>query len=389
MPPEFAAEVALFVLFCPQLLSASAPMFRLLRPNQWFLLIAAYFAAQTALRVFSTVDVAPTPATGSFLFDATLGALRYALVSTRLADAVFHNAMLFLTFACVYQTVRRFGRSDWAMVCALSLFFVPQIVWVGQHAGDVETLSTLLAAASLWSFAWLYDQRNLVAFGMFGAVIALAALTSLEALFVPAVLLLAALTHTEGWRLFYNWRTNILVLVAVGWSGPQWAVLLAHYGAARDVVFDASVLHPDALHAVAQSTLAFAGFLFVGMGLLFHVGLGARPYVELRYLYFRQILARHVALGFLALLAWFGIAGTDELTFAMIRPFLICLIPLGGVYLVPLMSDHMRITAVRGAVLAAVIILFASPTQYNDMSHGLTAWYLEFRASEGARTPLL
>ena len=266
---------------------------------------------------------------------------------------------------------------------------MPQIVWVGQHNGDVETLSTLLAAASLWSFAWLYDQRNLVAFGIFGAVIALAALTSIEALYVPVVLICAALTHKEGWALFINWRTNVMVFVALGWSGPQWAVVLNHFDNAREVVISASAMHPSALHATVQSTLAFAGFLFVGIGLLFHVGLSARPYVELRYLYFRQILARHVALGFLGILAWFTIAGTDELTFAMIRPFLICLIPLGGVYVVPLMSDQMRLTAVRGAVMAAAVILLASPAQYNDMSHGLTAWYLEFRASEGARTPLL
>lgn len=364
-------------------------MFRLLRPNQWFLLLAAYFAAQTALRVFSTMDVTPLPVSGSYLYDLLLGAMRQVLWSDRVADAVFHNVTLFLTFVCIFQTVRRFGRSDWAIAAVLSLFFVPQVVWVGQHGGGVETLSTLMAAASLWAFAWLYDQRNLVAFGLFGAVAALCALTSIAALFVVATIVLAALTHKEGLRLFYNWRTNILVLVAVMWSGPQWATLYDTYQSAITIGQTAALQHPGALHAVTQATLGFAGFLLVGIGLMFHLGLNARPYVELRYLYFRQMLARQVALGFVLLLGWFAVAGHDTVTFALIQPLLICLVPLGGVYFVPLMSDQMRIVLVRGAVLAAAIILLASPAQYNDMSHGLTAWYLEFRASEGARTPLL
>lgn len=369
-------------------------MFSLFRPNYWFFVLLAYFAAQIGLRVtVQTRDFDAARGTPSFLYEWLHSLIATMPIPANIAVAVYSNIVLFLTFIAIFQAVRRFGRMDWAWVTTLSLFFIPQIVWVGQHSDGVVDLATLMAAASIWAFAWMLDQRNLVSYGLFGAITGLSALTSISALLVPMVLLLATATHSAGIKLLINWRFFVTILVAVMWSAPVWGPIS---GTAREIVAALSDLtvssmfaNSGGLHIIVQATLSFAGFLLVAVGLMFHQGLGALPRTDPSFLHFRQILARQVAIVFLAALAWLTIAGPDALTFETMRPFLIVLVPLGGLYIAPLMSIHMREMTARGAVVIAVLILFASPTQYSDTSGGFAAWYLELRASEEARTPLL
>ena len=368
-------------------------MISLFRPNYWIFVLLAYFALHGTFQFFLSGTTEFDRPTGSFLYDKIHEVAAQLPLSKAQLLALQNNIILFLTFAFIFQTIRRFGRADWAWVTTLCLFFIPQVVWVSQHSDGVVDLATLASVAVVCAFAWLLDHRNLVAYGMFGAAIGMACLTSMTAMFVVATLLAAAATHKAGWKLCWNWRMWVAVVVALMWSAPQWGQVAEFVAIASDqasaLSFDALLAEADGLHIVAQATLSFAGFLAVGIGLLFHHGLGGLPRVDQGYLDLRQILARQLAIAFVMFLILRPFIDLSDLTYATLRPVLILLVPLAGLYLAPLLTPYMREMIARGAVIVAAIILLASPAQYSNAPGGITAWYLELRASEDARTPLL
>lgn len=367
-------------------------MFALFRPQYWFALIVLYFGTHFAFEIRFSPGVERI-ADASVLSDTIYLVLNQIPVPPHVAETALGHVFIALTFVCLFRIVATFGRIEWAWISVLCLFFVPQIVWVRQHGGGVNNLDILLPMVTIWAFARLLDQRNLVAYGLFGASMALCVLAAPLMALIPATLLAAMLTHKAGLGLIWNGRAWLMIVVLLMWSAPAWTQLATAVPETITAIttnfWPRITTQTQGMHLLVQATLSFAGFVIVGLAFLFHHGLGVMPKVDPAFLHLRQILSRQVALVFGLYLLAFPALGAGAITMERLLPFLMLLIPLCALYVTPLFSTHTREMIARGAIAVAILILIASPTQYGSTEGGVTAWYLELRASEGARAPLL
>lgn len=374
-------------------------MLRTIRPDLWFLVLLIYFAAQLTLNVIfrtqlsgAEMELLAVRGGQPPLYYCLLHGSTALFGETVAAFAVMKNALMLVTCVALFKTVLRFGRPEWAWVAILSIFFLPQLSWVAQHNSSVADLSMALNAVTIWAFSALMDKRSIPAYVAFGLATGLAALTSVAALFFSATLILAAASIPRLLPAVFSAKMAIAIALAVtiGAAEPIGAQLMAKNASSLMALDPASVWQRlDALHVISQAVLEFGGFLMVGVILLLQRGLGAMPEVQEGFLALRQTLLRQLLLGFILFLAYLMATGPNAASFEAMRPFLITIIPLSGLYLSPLIGKHLRASISRIAIVVALVVLAASPSEYGKSNGEPRAWYLEFRAGEGARSPLL
>ena len=178
-------------------------------PRNFYLLLAAYFAAQVCVRLFTSnaTDLdeseqllatqrlqwgyGPQPPLYTWLqfpFVQLFG-------SSMLALALFKNLLLFGIYALTYQNARIITRDHLLSVAAaVSLFFLPQIAWESQRDLTHSVIVTFSAAATFHVFLRLNQSRTLGWYAVFGVCLALGMLSKYSFGVFVGGLVLGALT---------------------------------------------------------------------------------------------------------------------------------------------------------------------------------------------------
>jgi len=112
-----------------------------------------------------------------------------------LALSLLKNLLLFSTYLCTFLAARKItDRTDTALIAALSLLMIPQIVWESQRDLTHSVLATTVAALTLYLFLRLCAERRTFLYLAFGAVVGLGFLAKFNVVILPLALVVAALS---------------------------------------------------------------------------------------------------------------------------------------------------------------------------------------------------
>jgi 4-amino-4-deoxy-L-arabinose transferase-like glycosyltransferase len=154
-----------------------------------------------------------------------------------LALALLKNLLLFGTYAFVFLTARLLTRSQLAAVAAtMSLLFVPQISWESQRDLTHSVLVTLLAAATLYVFLRLAEERKPGLYAAFGLCIGLGLLAKYSFLLFLTGLLVAALSLRSLRPVVCSRGMALALVLAAAMVAPHAVWAVQH----QDAVFSAA-----------------------------------------------------------------------------------------------------------------------------------------------------
>lgn len=303
---------------------------------------------------------------------------------TILSLALMKNTIMLIICLSIFKLVERVSNPIYALAAAISLLFVPQLVWTSQHGLSAPVLATMFAATTMLAFSRLSDDKSVPKYGVFGAMIGLGAISSLSYLLVPAALLLAAITSVSYRNIIFNSGFIAVFMVAgfiVFWpyyelfqTGVLMVPTLSEVSSfTHNRMFDQS----EGLYGALQTTLTFSGLLILGTAFTVYTGLGRNRRVNNATGALRQLMLRTVAFGMILIFTiafLFGGAWMDQ---ASLQPVLFLLAPVLALYLFPAMSiqTHRRAVAVSGVI--AVMILIVTPAHYSFGDQ----WTLEKQAA--------
>jgi len=112
-----------------------------------------------------------------------------------LALSLLKNLLLFATYLCTFLAARKVTeRAETALIAALTLMMIPQIVWESQRDLTHSVLATAVAALALYLFLRLCEERKTSLYLMFGAVVGLGFLAKFNVVILPVALIVAALS---------------------------------------------------------------------------------------------------------------------------------------------------------------------------------------------------
>jgi 4-amino-4-deoxy-L-arabinose transferase-like glycosyltransferase len=160
------------------------------RVTAWFLgLVAAYFAAQILLRIFSATSLSLDEAemlvvTQGFAWGyggsqpplyGWLMLIAFKLFGTGIAAlAIVKNGLLFIAFAVKFQAGRIVLGDDWkAAITSGALVTIPQIGWKAQFDLTHSVLALVMAALTFLAFLHLLRRGRPVDYLAFGLCLAL------------------------------------------------------------------------------------------------------------------------------------------------------------------------------------------------------------------------
>jgi 4-amino-4-deoxy-L-arabinose transferase-like glycosyltransferase len=195
-----------------------------------------------------------------------------------LALSLLKNLLLFSTYLCTFLAAKKVtGRTDTALIAALSLLMIPQIVWESQRDLTHSVLATTVAALTLYLFLRLCEERRTFLYLAFGAVIGLGFLAKFNVVILPVALVAAALSLPSLRPVILERRSFLslaaLLLVVSGY--------LLWFAANRDAALEQTYTFrmkttlpywQDLIKgntSLAKSTLAFGGVAFALLMALF------------------------------------------------------------------------------------------------------------------------
>jgi 4-amino-4-deoxy-L-arabinose transferase-like glycosyltransferase len=132
-----------------------------------------------------------------------------------LALSLLKNLLLFATYFCTFLAARKVTeRAETALIAALTLMMIPQIVWESQRDLTHSVLATAVAALTLYLFLRLCEERRTALYLAFGAVVGLGFLAKFNVVILPVALIVAALS-LPGLRPVILERRGFLSLAAL------------------------------------------------------------------------------------------------------------------------------------------------------------------------------
>lgn len=295
-----------------------------------------------------------------------------AFGTTVLSLTVLKNAILLLICLSIFTLVERVSSPAYAFAATISMLFIPQLVWTSQHSMTAPVLATLFAATTLLSFSRLQEERNLVRYGLLGAMIGLGAISSLTYYLVPAALIPAALTSTHHRKIILNKGIFVTILVALIIAVWPYVRL---FQANTEMLPDLSTLHPIGIDLIInrargmydalQTILAFSSLLIVAAALTIYSGLGRNQSINEETLALRELLLRTVTMGLLVVFGVAFVSGGAWMDQASLQPLLFLVAPLLALYLFPAMSTKTHRQAVNVSAIIAVAVLVITPAHYS------------------------
>lgn len=274
---------------------ASDPIAERQKPNvaAWFLgLAAAYFAAQTLLRIFSATSLSLDEAemlvvTQGFAFGyggsqpplyGWLMLIAFKLFGIGIpALAIVKNLLLFVIFTLMFFAGRIVLGSDWkAAVTSAALLTIPQVGWKAQFDLTHSVLALLIAALTFYVFLRVLRSGRVIDYLLLGVCFALGVMSKYNyAVFAAALLAGAVTIPSFRARVFSPW---ILAAFGVGlilllphlhwiWSHPAGAFArVSKLGIATELnVFSASGLSLLSFMKTLTGCVALAIALFAAI----------------------------------------------------------------------------------------------------------------------------
>ncbi len=200
------------------------------RGTAWlFAGLIAYFAAQVIVRVnFGAaleLDEADQLALGQWLlfgygpqpplYNWLQVGFFQLLGHNLLALSLLKNLILFITYVLVFLAARRLcKRNGPAILAALSLLLIPQIVWESQRDLTQTPLSVALAAATLYAYLVSIDRRDTASYISMGVLIGLGGLAKHNYWLFLGCLGGVCLTTSRGRILLFNRKALITLIVS-------------------------------------------------------------------------------------------------------------------------------------------------------------------------------
>lgn len=215
--------------------------------GRWFLLaVAVYFLLQTLTRISLSDSLDMDEAEAVLWFqEARLGYgtqpplyawLQWLMFSVFgvniLALAALKNAMLFATYAAMFQLARPMLGTLGAMAVAASLLLFPEIGFESHRDRTHSVLLITMASLTLWSYFAVVRQPSPARFALLGLVVALGLQSKYNFAMIVVGLAGASLLVAEHRRAVWTSRLWIAVAVAVVCLAPHGLWLVQHLDAA-------------------------------------------------------------------------------------------------------------------------------------------------------------
>ncbi|WP_068084246.1 ArnT family glycosyltransferase [Polycladidibacter stylochi] len=112
--------------------------------------------------------------------------------------ALLKNALLCLGYFGIWSAAKKIGPPRFAVLCTLSVFFLPQISWEAQRALTHSVLLFTCASWTIYGFISLQEKPDLLKSIGFGLLIAAGLISKFNYLFVFAALIFALSCHAQG-----------------------------------------------------------------------------------------------------------------------------------------------------------------------------------------------
>jgi 4-amino-4-deoxy-L-arabinose transferase-like glycosyltransferase len=363
--------------------------------------VLGYFAIQALLRIAAggglgldeaeqlvmgqslPAGYGPQPPLYTWLYIALTGLLGEGVA----ALAVLKYGLLALTLLLTYRLCRQLFAQPWpAAVAALSILFLPQLVWEAQRALTHSVIALASVALACTLFLDVVRRGRLHDYLGFGVALAACALSKHNALFLPAGLVLAGLL-LSGARAAILDRcfayalavAGVLVLPNLLWMAGHAESVLAR---SDKFALVAETGPLDSLTAVLRALVSFAALPAVLLALvaLLPERLSPERLLPARYLparlrgggsgetpdgwrvevdpALRRLLTLALGLAALAVLVLVLGASADSLKDRWLAPVLFPAVPVALAWLAPLLTPgRLRLAGLAALLLAAGCLL--------------------------------
>lgn len=287
---------------------------------------------------------------------------------TIFALSLLKNSLLCLTYLTLFRTLCDYYDKELAGLATLSLLLLPQIGWESQRALSHSVLATAMASVTLFLFSRLVATRQPRFYVLFGAVVALGALSKFNYVVLPIAMLMAAISLQSTRRAIFNPKIllSLLTMVILLFMPVQW--MIAHSDSVLESVHKFDIQSNAARLKTALTgvfSLTEAGLLFLAPLIMVLLLLYLRYQTKIGTAYrdvpFLQFLLRTIKLALILILMMILWSGTTTIKDRWLQPVLFLAAPAMTLWLLPRLSaiGHRRFLQIAG--IAALAIFIAQP----------------------------
>ena len=349
--------------------------------SYWVLVFLFYFLTHAMIRAAmgwnltaDEVDLIRNTGSFEFLYDGEMPLYTWLQISvfdlfgkTIFAMTLLKNAIMLMITMSIFTLVQKAANREFAFAAAVSLLFVPQIIWTSQHSLTAPVLATLFAATSLLAFYRLWEGVTLRRYMMLGAMLGLGAISSISFLVVPVALVGAALLSKKTRALILNkfFLATIVITVAVAIRPYQEMMSTGVLSFGTDLTATSIYQRVIDLYATLQTVLTFLSLLIVGTTIIVYSGLGEARTTPQPLLNLREFILRMSFIGIILIFGYAFVEGGREISKSTIQPILFLVAPLIALYVYPVMSQPSFKNARNLSGIVAVLILIVTPMYFS------------------------
>ena len=349
--------------------------------SYWVLVFLFYFLTHAMIRAAmgwnltaDEVDLIRNTGSFEFLYDGEMPLYTWLQISvfdlfgkTIFAMTLLKNAIMLMITMSIFTLVQKAANHEFAFAAAVSLLFVPQIIWTSQHSLTAPVLATLFAATSLLAFYRLWEGVTLRRYMMLGAMLGLGAISSISFLVVPVALVGAALLSKKTRALILNkfFLATIVITVAVAIRPYQEMMSTGVLSFGTDLTATSIYQRVIDLYATLQTVLTFLSLLIVGTTIIVYSGLGEARTTPQPLLNLREFILRMSFIGIILIFGYAFVEGGREISKSTIQPILFLVAPLIALYVYPVMNQPSFKNARNLSGIVAVLILIVTPMYFS------------------------
>jgi len=349
--------------------------------SYWVLVFLFYFLTHAMIRAAmgwnltaDEVDLIRNTGSFEFLYDGEMPLYTWLQISvfdlfgkTIFAMTLLKNAIMLMITMSIFTLVQKAANREFAFAAAVSLLFVPQIIWTSQHSLTAPVLATLFAATSLLAFYRLWEGVTLRRYMMLGAMLGLGAISSISFLVVPVALVGAALLSKKTRALILNkfFLATIVITVAVAIRPYQEMMSTGVLSFGTDLTATSIYQRVIDLYATLQTVLTFLSLLIVGTTIIVYSGLGEARTTPQPLLNLREFILRMSFIGIILIFGYAFVEGGREISKSTIQPILFLVAPLIALYVYPVMNQPSFKNARNLSGIVAVLILIVTPMYFS------------------------
>lgn len=289
---------------------------------------------------------------------------------TILALALVKNAIMVTIALATYLLIRQAAGARLGWAAMLSLLFLPQLVWTGQHAATPALLATAMAALTALSFARLAEHRHSLA-----GYLALGTAIGLGCISAPsypwfALSLFAAAATLPHFRpvvtspLAMSTFANAGLIAAFPYLDLLGFFSWQAWGRGEAIGYDYIMARAGGAVSLIEHTISFGAILILMATLIVYRGLGSILPENSAEAPLRRLLFRTVAAAFLLLMGHALLTGTRIDHSGMLQPLLFLAAPASVLFFYPQISPASRKWIATSACLIAAAVLLLSPAHY-------------------------